>query len=166
MSTFFHIYKTFRHGLALIAILAGGAALAPNAARAGSCPAGKTVEAGFGQKAGAKAHKAVTDKVLTMLPLANEKVGLKHHQFRLRQLVIQPGGEVAWHSHDDRPAIIYVVSGTIVEYSSTCAVPITHRTGESTAESHTSHWWKNHTKQPVVLLSSDILHEADDHKTM
>ena len=166
MNTFPHSRKSLPHGLAMIAVLAAAAALTPKAAHAGTCPAGKVVAAGSGQQPGAKAHRNVTDKVLTMLPLANEKVGLKHHQFRLRKLVIQPGGEVAWHSHDDRPAIIYVVSGEIVEYSSTCAVPITHKTGQSTAESHTSHWWKNHTKQPVVLLSSDILHEADDHKTM
>ena len=166
MSKFLHDAKSLRHGLAAVAALAGAVALIPSAAQAGSCPAGKQVAAGHGQQPGAKTHKAVTDKVLTMLPLSQEKVGLKHHQFRLRQLVVQPGGEVAWHSHDDRPAIIYVVSGTIVEYASTCAVPITHRAGEATAESHTSHWWKNHTRKPVVLLSSDILHEADDHKTM
>ena len=30
-------------------------------------------------------------------------------------LVVQPGGIVPWHSHADRPALIYVVSGEIVE---------------------------------------------------
>ena len=90
---------------------------------------------------------------------------LGDHKFRLRRLVVQPGGTVAWHSHGERPAIIYIVSGTIVEYRSTCAAPITHRAGEVATEIHTTqHWWHNHTKKPVVLLSTDIVGEkADPH---
>jgi quercetin dioxygenase-like cupin family protein len=41
---------------------------------------------------------------------------------------------VPWHSHEDRPALIYVVSGTIFEYASNCAVPIEHKTGEVSVE--------------------------------
>ena len=110
----------------------GATLLASSVAQAGHCPAGSVTS--NGQKAGATAHSRVTDKVLTMIPLSKEKVALKDHQFRLRRLVIQPGGEVAWHSHAERPAIIYIVSGTIVEYRSTCAVPIVHKTGEATEE--------------------------------
>lgn len=153
-----------KHRLGLAAAMIGAALLASSTAQAGHCPAGSVTS--NGQKPGATAHSRVTDKVLTMIPLSKEKVALKDHQFRLRRLVIQPGGEVAWHSHAERPAIIYIVSGTIVEYASTCAVPITHRAGESTPESQTSHWWKNHTNKPVVLLSADILHEKDDPHTM
>lgn len=149
-------------GLAFAA--AASSLIAAGAAQAGQCPANAVTA--NGQKPGATAHKDVTDKVLTMIPLAGEKVAVKDHQFRLRRLVIQPGGEVAWHSHAERPAIIYIVSGTIVEYASTCAVPITHRAGEATSESHREHWWKNHTKRPVVLLSADIVHEKDDPHTM
>lgn len=153
-----------RRCLGLVLAAASMTLIAAGAAKAGQCPS-HAVTAN-GQKPGASAHKHVTDKVLTMIPLSKEKVALKDHQFRLRRLVIQPGGEVAWHSHTERPAIIYVVSGAIVEYSSGCAVPITHKAGEATAESHVSHWWKNHTKRPVVLLSADILHEKDDPHTM
>ena len=149
-------------GLALV--VSASSLIATGAAKAGQCPANAVTAKG--QMPGAKAHKDVTDKVLTMIPLAGEKVGIKDHQFRLRRLVIQPGGEVAWHSHAERPAIIYIVSGTIVEYASTCAVPIMHRAGEATSESHREHWWKNHTKRPVVLLSADIVHEKDDPHTM
>ena len=45
---------------------------------------------------------------------------------------MQPGGIVPWHSHNERPAMIYVVSGEVVEYASSCAVPITHRAAQST----------------------------------
>jgi hypothetical protein len=55
------------------------------------------------------------------------------------------------------------VSGEIVEYASNCAVPIVHKAGEVATETHvTSHWWKNDSKAPVVLLSADILHDHSD----
>lgn len=147
-----------------ILVAAGIAAVALGAvpASAGSCPAGHA--ATNGQPPGPGSHKGVTDKVLSIVPLANEKVGLKEHSLRLRRLVVQPGGVVAWHSHADRPAIIYVVSGAITEYSTHCAVPIVHRAGETSTESGgLSHWWRNHTNQPAVLLSADLLHDHNDH---
>lgn len=140
------------------AVLIGSSA----AALAGQCPPGKAAH--NGQPPGPSKHSGVAERVLSMIPLANEKVGLKEHSLRLRRLVVQPGGAVAWHSHADRPAIIYVVSGTITEYSSHCAVPIVHRAGETSTESGgLSHWWRNHTRQPVVLLSADLLHDHNDH---
>jgi quercetin dioxygenase-like cupin family protein len=143
--------------------LATAALLAlPATANAGSCPAQHVSKSG--QQPGLSEHKNVTDKVLTMIPLAKESVGLKVHSLRLRRLVVEPGGSVAWHSHADRPAIIYIVSGTITEYSSNCAVPIVHKAGQSTAESGgLMHWWKNHSKLPVVLLSADLLHDHKDN---
>jgi quercetin dioxygenase-like cupin family protein len=134
-------------------------------ASAGSCPADKVTA--DGQKPGPSAHKGVTDKVIASIDLAGEAPMLKEHKFRLRQLVVQPGGIVAWHSHEERPAIIYIISGTIVEYASTCAVPIVHDAGDVARETHlTKHWWKNTTSKPVVLLSADILHDKTDPHTM
>jgi quercetin dioxygenase-like cupin family protein len=108
----------------------------------------------------------VTDTVIATNDLAQQGIGINDRLFRLRRLVVQPGGVVPWHSHGDRPAIIYIISGQITEYASTCAVPIVHQAGEATAEMHaTAHWWKNDSKQPVELLSADLFHKArsDDH---
>jgi quercetin dioxygenase-like cupin family protein len=75
----------------------------------------------------------------------------------MRRLEIEPGGIVPWHSHAERPAIIYVVSGTIEEYSSDCAVPIVHKAGDVSAEAKDiSHWWKNTGTETVVLISADL----------
>ena len=134
-------------------------------AHAGTCPADKVTT--DGQQPGPSAHRAVTDKVIASIDLADEAPRLKEHKMRLRRLVVQPGGVVAWHSHAERPAIIYIISGTIVEYASTCAVPIVHKGGEVARETHTTqHWWKNKTNKPVVLLSADILHDKADPHTM
>ena len=129
---------------------------------AGECPANQRVADGKGQKPGPTAPKDVTDKIIAMTDLTKEQLGIKDRLFRARQLEIKPGGIVPWHSHADRPAMIYVVSGEIVEYASTCAVPIVHRAGEVTAErAPTSHWWQNTGTVPAVLISVDLFRIDD-----
>ena len=156
-----------RRRLVAIGVLGGALLAAAFPAAAGECPANKVVSDGQGQQVGATKPKAVTDNVLTRIDLVNEPVMLKDHALRLRRLVVKPGGVVPWHTHTDRPAIIYIVSGNIVEYRSTCKTPILHRAGESTAEvKGTSHWWKNTGKKTVVLLSADLFHDKDDPHTM
>ena len=77
---------------------------------------------------------------------------------RMRKLTISPGGIVPWHSHETRPANIYIISGSITEYRSSCSVPIEHKAGDVTAEfGPLAHWWKNNTDKPTVLISADIL---------
>ena len=137
--------------------LAGVFSLAAMAAQAGECPADKRVADGQGQKMVTHGAKGVTDTVITATDLSKEKVALKDHQFRARRLVIQPGGIVPWHSHGERPAMIYVVNGSIIEYASTCAVPIVHKAGDVSPEKNpTSHWWQNVSAETVELISVDI----------
>lgn len=146
----------------IAASLLAGLVLITGSALAGECPADKVgVDV---TKPGATEPAGVTDTVLASIDLGEEMLKADGRQFRLRQLVIEPGGVVPWHSHGDRPAIIYIVSGTIEEYASTCAVPIVHKAGDVARETHaTSHWWKNTGSETVILLSADILHEDDQH---
>jgi quercetin dioxygenase-like cupin family protein len=155
----------FARKLTLALGAAAGITLITGGAFAGECPAGKTVADGMGQKMGATMPKDVTDVVIASIDVAKAPAAIKDRLFRLRRLEIKPGGVVPWHSHGDRPAIIYVVTGEVTEYASTCAVPIVHRAGEATPEMHTtSHWWKNTGKSTVVLLSADLLHDkAEEH---
>lgn len=146
-----------------IALTVFAATLFGSAAFAGTCPAGKAVTKD-GQKAGATAHKGVDEKLLGSVDLSKEKINVAGRLLRLRKLVIQPGGEVAWHSHEDRPALIYVTDGTITEYSSHCSVPIEHKAGELSVESGgLSHWWKNTSAKPATLLSADVAAAPEDH---
>ena len=145
--------------LLVAALLLG--AMAAGTAQAGECPADQTKadvrEAVSFEPAG------VTDDVLAAIPLAEEGPMLADRQMRVRRLVIQPDGIVPWHSHADRPALIYVVEGEILEYASNCNVPIVHQAGEVARETHVvSHWWKNLSTAPVTLLSFDILHDESD----
>ncbi len=92
------------------ALLAGLAFTSP--AFAGECPAGQI--RADATKPSTAAAKAVTDMVLAQIDLAGEKLALAGHMMRVRKLEVQPGGVVPWHSHGDRPALIYVMSGEIV----------------------------------------------------
>ena len=102
--------------------------------------------------------KGVTDTVIGDIDLGPE-INVDGRQLRTRRLVVQPGGIVPLHSHKDRPALIYTVSGSITEYSSACSAPIQHKAGDISREADgLSHYWVNHGKVPAVLLSSDVFH--------
>jgi quercetin dioxygenase-like cupin family protein len=158
--------KTLRRAT-LVGLVAG--AFGASSAFAGECPAGQQRPDGSGQKMGATAPKDVTDVVIATTDLANEKVAVNDRLFRARRLDIKPGGIVPWHSHDNRPAMIYIVKGTVTEYASTCAVPIVHKAGDISPERlGTSHWWKNTGTEDAVLISVDIFQKEDkpNEKTM
>ena len=159
----FHFNKESRlgRGLLLAAVVAGAAAFAAPAI-AGECPADQ-------KKADAREAVdlkpvGVTDTVIAMIDVEKEPANIKDRKFRMRKLTIEPGGIVPWHSHGDRPAIIYIIEGEINEYASNCAVPIVHKAGDVVAEtSEVSHWWKNTGDKTVVLLSADLIKDPNDH---
>ena len=140
--------------------LAAGAFIG-SSAFAGECPADKI-------KPNARepvnlAAVGVTDATLGSIDLGKELAMIKDRELRFRKLTIAPGGVVPWHSHADRPALIYVEQGEIVEYASNCAAPIVHKTGDLRREtSGTSHWWKNLGDKTVVLYVGDLLHDKND----
>ena len=158
------VHSTPRRGLALASVIATSIAFA-GTALAGSCPADSMRPDGSGAKMNATPARDVSDVVHTSIDLATEPAAIKDRQLRLRRLEIKQGGVVPWHSHGNRPAIIYVVQGEVVEYASSCAVPIVHRAGETATETHaTAHWWKNNSAGTVVLLSADVFPvESDRH---
>ena len=154
--------SSFGRYLVLACIAAGSAVLGASAAFAGSCPSDQ-MKADARQPV-AHAGKGVTDTVLAAIDLEKEPASIKERQLRFRKLTIEPGGVVPWHSHADRPAIIYIAEGEIVEYASNCAVPIVHKAGDIRPEiSGTSHWWQNLGSKTVILFVGDVLHDKTDH---
>jgi len=145
----------------LFAGLVASSATLVTSAFAGSCPADK-VKANAREPV-ALAAKGVTDTTLAAIDLGKQMVGAKDHELRFRKLTIEPGGIVPWHSHDDRPAIIYIAEGEILEFASNCAGPIVHKAGEVRPEVQgTAHWWKNLSDTTVVLYVGDVLHDKTD----
>ena len=143
-------------------IAAAVAAIFSMSAFAGECPADKRVADGKGQAMVSHGAKGVTDVVRASTDLAKEPAAVKGRVFRLRELNVEPGGIVPWHSHNERPAMIYIVSGEVIEYASNCAVPIVHKMGDVAPEKNgTSHWWQNTGSVPSKLISVDLFPLAD-----
>ncbi|MBA5779278.1 cupin [Stappia sp. F7233] len=85
--------------------------------------------------------------------------GQGNFYLRLRRLTVAPGGVVPTHWHDDRPSIVHIAEGEIIEHNVHCAVPIVHKAGDTTpefGEGH-GHWWENKTDKTVVLFSTDVV---------
>jgi quercetin dioxygenase-like cupin family protein len=161
MTTRIQLGRVAGRGMLFTALLVGVATVATSAL-AGECPAGK-MQANVRQPVNTPAS-GVTDTTLGSIDLGKEPVMLKDHELRFRKLTIAPGGVVPWHSHADRPALIFVAQGEIVEYASNCSEPIVHKTGDTRPEtSGTSHWWKNLGDQTVILYVGDVLHDKNDH---
>jgi quercetin dioxygenase-like cupin family protein len=153
--------RTIRLHVAIAGIFAASAA-PTSSAIAGECPAGKT-QANVREKVDYK-PVGVTDVTLGAINLEKQPAKIKDRELRFRKLTIEPGGIVPWHSHDDRPALIYVQQGEIVEYASNCSEPIVHKAGEIRPEvSGTSHWWKNLGKETVILYVGDVRKDPHDH---
>jgi quercetin dioxygenase-like cupin family protein len=144
-----------------VAIAAIATATFSVAAQAGECPADK-VKPNAREAVNFK-PVGVTDTTLGAIDLGKEKAKLKGRELRIRKMVIEPGGIVPWHSHDDRPALIYVVEGEILEFASNCAGPILNKAGDVRAEKQgTAHWWKNLSDKPAVLFIGDVRADPND----
>jgi quercetin dioxygenase-like cupin family protein len=129
-------------------------ALAAAPAFAGECPAGQVASNVLADAPTMPSR--VTDDVIASIDLG-QGYNIPGRNLRMRRLVVQPGGVVPLHSHGERPANIYVVDGQITEYRSTCAVGVNHREGDVVAEQgDVSHWWRNNTRRPAILISADI----------
>ena len=153
---------SFLRTVAVATLLTTGA----GAAVAGECPEDQVVAASMTGD-GHGENKGVTDTVLAVNDLGTYHPELASRVQRIRMLTVEPGGEVAWHGHEDRPALIYIVEGSITEYRSTCAVPIEHGAGEVAAEiGPLAHWWRNNGTEPAQLISSDLPRAEIQPRTM
>ena len=150
----------FPKAAASLCLAALAAVAVSGAANAGDCPADQVMAGAV--TAGETEAVGVTDTVIASIDLSPKGGSFEGQLLRMRKLTIEPGGVVPWHEHSVRPANIYILSGTIEEYRSTCKVPVVRTAGEVTMEfgSDLAHWWKNTGTEPVVLISADIFAPA------
>lgn len=119
-----------------------------------------TVAAVLAQQAPPSENKGMTAVQLSNLDLS--KQGLKdfdQRQMRMRQIVFEPGGVGAFHSHAQRPALTYVLKGTLLEHRKG-APDRTYKPGDVITEStDVDHWAENKGSEPVTLISVDLFKE-------
>lgn len=111
----------------------------------------------IGDFSGPARAKGVSPKVLAAIDLDDEIPALEGTQLRTRYWRVLPGGVFPVHSHDDRPAIIYVLAGEIYEYRNDRPEPVLHKQGGLSLEYNVAHWWINESGEEVILLATDIV---------
>ena len=150
------IQKKTARFLRRAALASGFLAIGIGAAAAGECPKDKMLLAP--RSIESKDSVGVTRETLGLVDLKGwRNVGPLF--LRTRLLKIAPGGIVPTHNHDDRPTLVYIVSGEIIEHNTYCLVPILWKAGEESREFGPGfgHWWENKGSVEVVLTSSDIV---------
>jgi hypothetical protein len=94
MTRMFSANTVLQKGLAGAMLIGAALALAPAAALAGSCPAGKQgVDVRMPDTTPAR---DVTDTVISSIDVAKEPADIQDRQFRMRRLEVKPGGVVPW----------------------------------------------------------------------
>jgi quercetin dioxygenase-like cupin family protein len=122
--------------------------------------AGITLAFGLGVAVGQQTPptetKGVTISPPVALDLAQEIDGVQGRQLRLRVVTLEPGGVVAVHSHKGRPAVAYLVQGTVIESRVDTGAHEWHE-GESWTEGKdTTHWAENKGDKPAVIVAVDV----------
>jgi quercetin dioxygenase-like cupin family protein len=109
-----------------------------------------------GQNTAPTETKGVTVGPPTALDLSGEIDGVAGRQLRMRTVTIEPGGVVSLHTHNGRPAVAFVLQGTLTEHRESGEVFERHE-GESWGEGkEVTHWAENKGDGPVVVLAADV----------
>mgnify|MGYP002623778897 CR=1 FL=1 len=118
--------------------------------------AGERVSAAL---SGPTEHKGLKVEMLEELSAETmaATIGLQGYTMRMRAIEVAPGGQIAEHSHAERPGIVTMVEGEWVE-----GQPTGERTFNAAAygtfpeTENTVHWVYNRTDAPATALVCDI----------
>lgn len=122
------------------------------AAEPRGCPPGRTLEGAHHEAFGPQ--HGVTAEDIALTPLASDP----SRAVRLRRLVIEPGGVVAWHDHQAVQGMALMVSGEATEIRSTCMDMIVYRAGDVAIEdAQTAHGWRNDGDAPAVIITAHVV---------
>jgi quercetin dioxygenase-like cupin family protein len=112
---------------------------------------------GLAQDEPPTAHIGLEVEELGFVPAESmsAQVGLDGHKLLLRRITINPGGQIAEHSAESTPTVVYMVSGTWTEGRASGETD--HSAGDTFIEDKdTVHWFYNRGAEPAVALVCDI----------
>ncbi|WP_299686252.1 cupin domain-containing protein [uncultured Tateyamaria sp.] len=101
----------------------------------------------------------ISNVAIANAPLADEGLGqIAGYNLRTRSWTISGDmGIVPIHSHADRPAIVFTLTGEIYEYRSDADDRLLHSAGGlSLEEGDVTHWWLNEGPEDVRLIAFDV----------
>ena len=86
------------------------------------------------------------------------QIGLTSYKLQLRAITIEPGGQIAKHSHATRPGLVHVISGTWTAGRSSGEEEFTADSETGILEDReTVHWFYNRGEEPATALVCDIV---------
>jgi quercetin dioxygenase-like cupin family protein len=99
--------------------------------------------------------KGPVAKPLLNLDLAPEMDSVQGRVMRMQLTTYEPGASNKAHSHKDRPEVVYILSGKIIEHRGDIAKE--YGPGDTfTADRNTTHWMENKGAVPAVMLVTGI----------
>lgn len=107
-----------------------------------------------------------TIDVLASIRLAEVEVPpgttpLAERHLRMRRVVVAPGGVIATHPHVNRPTILYVMTGTLLEFSVDRDHAVEH-VAPAIVVPTSEHWWRNPGDETAEIIGVDLLDPAAD----
>jgi quercetin dioxygenase-like cupin family protein len=108
-----------------------------------------------GANAQAPEPKGPVAKPLLNLDLAPEMDTVLGRVMRMQLTTYEPGAANKPHSHKDRPEVVYMLSGKVIEHRGEVAKE--YGPGDTfTADRNTTHWMENKGTVPAVMLVTGI----------
>jgi quercetin dioxygenase-like cupin family protein len=99
--------------------------------------------------------KGPVAKPLLNLDLAPEMDSVQGRVMRMQLTTYEPGASNKAHSHKDRPEVVYILSGKIIEHRGDVAKE--YGPGDTfTADRNTTHWMENKGAVAAVMLVTGI----------
>lgn len=105
-----------------------------------------------------KESKGVKEEKLTTIDLGKQNLNdYTQRQMRMREITLAPGGVIAVHSHKDRPAMDFVLAGSVVDHREG-QQPHTYDAGQSITEAtNVVHWVENKSARPAKFVTVDLV---------
>src|SRR5215470_8167097 len=120
--------------------------------------AGLLAFAGQGNAQAPQAKRPV-GKPLTGLELAPEMESVQGRSMCMQLTTYEPGASNTEHSHKDRPEVVYILSGKIIDHRGNVAKE--YGPGDTfTADRNTVHWMENKGAVAAVMLVTGIAKEC------
>jgi quercetin dioxygenase-like cupin family protein len=98
----------------------------------------------------------VTSKALAVIDLGAEFPGMEGRVLRLRMNTIAPRGSTGLHDHKDKPSIVYVVQGAVIEHRDGKTKDL--KVGDVISQGKDdSHALENRGSAPAVLVEAEVI---------
>ena len=125
----------------------------------GAATAGVFAGMSIAQMSGPTEHMGLSVEALGVLDeeMISRQLGLEGYFMQLRAITIEPGGQIAQHSHENRPGLVKVVSGEWIEgRPSGETVSKAGEPGGILEDADIVHWFYNRGDEPATAIVCDL----------